>query len=208
MYRIMKKKLERRFTNKQKRYKSCILMICFVFVLLLAGCSKSSDTDSESKETADTQSVTKSEQTETKPDAKPVAEPEKADIQEVSQGGGLVIPVEQVSSTVQFYPLKVDGIDMEVLAVKDTEGNIRTAFNTCQVCYSSGRGYYKQSGDKLICQNCGNQFTVDQVEVQSGGCNPYPIFEEDKVVSNESITISYDYLKSATKIFANWKTNY
>lgn len=35
---------------------------------------------------------------------------------------------------------------------------IRTAFNTCQVCYSSGRGYYVQEGNVLVCQNCGNRF--------------------------------------------------
>lgn len=29
---------------------------------------------------------------------------------------------------------------------------IRTAFNTCQVCYSSGKGYYVQSGNVLVCQ--------------------------------------------------------
>jgi hypothetical protein len=204
MYNKMKKKLAGLFDSKQKRYKSLMFMLCFVFVSLLTGCSKSSDTDTVNKEITKAQAVTKTEQEEAKPDA----EPEKSDAQEVKEGEGLIIPVEQVSSTVQFFPLNVDGIDMEVLAVRDTEGNIRTAFNTCQVCYSSGRGYYKQSGDKLICQNCGNQFTVNQVEVQSGGCNPYPIFEEDKTVTDESITISYDYLKSATKIFANWKTSY
>ena len=39
---------------------------------------------------------------------------------------------------------------IEVLAVKSSDGTIRTAFNTCQVCYASGRGYYIQQGDGLI----------------------------------------------------------
>ena len=33
---------------------------------------------------------------------------------------------------------------LEVLAVKAPDGTIRTAFNTCQVCYGSGRGLYRQ----------------------------------------------------------------
>src|SRR5665647_3780741 len=52
----------------------------------------------------------------------------------------------EVSSTAKFYPYKLDGTNMEIIAVKATDGTIRTALNTCQVCYDSGRGYYKQEG--------------------------------------------------------------
>lgn len=127
------------------------------------------------------------------------------DAQTIAAGGSLVIPVSEVSSTARFYPVVVDGVEMEIIAVKGSDGSIRTAFNTCQVCYSSGRGYYVQDGDYLVCQNCGNRFTVDQVEIESGGCNPVPIFPESKTVTGESVSISYDYLSGATRIFANWK---
>lgn len=130
------------------------------------------------------------------------------DVQVIEEGGSLLIPIRDISSTVQFYPIEVDGTRMEVLAVKDSEGNIRTAFNTCQVCYGSGRGYYVQEGDVLVCQNCGNQFTIDQVEVESGGCNPWPIFAENKTVTEENIEISYDFLQESKEIFANWKVSY
>lgn len=126
----------------------------------------------------------------------------------ISEGESLVIPVSDVSSVASFYRVDVDGTEMEILAVKDSEGNIRTAFNTCQICYGSGRGYYVQSGDVLVCQNCGNQFTVDHVEVESGGCNPWPIFPENKTVTDDTIEISYDFLKESKEIFANWKTQY
>jgi uncharacterized membrane protein len=81
-------------------------------------------------------------------------------------------------------------------------------FNTCQVCYSSGQGYYKQEGDQLVCQNCGNRFGMDQVEVRAGGCNPVPIFPDNKAVDAENITISRDFLAKAKVIFANWKKDY
>ncbi|SHO51374.1 DUF2318 domain-containing protein [Anaerocolumna xylanovorans] len=120
----------------------------------------------------------------------------------------LVIPVSEISSTAKFYPVTVDGTKMEVVAVKAPDGTIRTAFNTCEVCYDSGRGYYKQEGDVLVCQNCGNRFSMDRVEVEAGSCNPWPIFDKDKTVTEESITISKDFLKESRQIFADWKTEY
>ncbi|MFP3154325.1 DUF2318 domain-containing protein [Lachnospiraceae bacterium ZAX-1] len=117
----------------------------------------------------------------------------------------LVIPISDISEAVNFYPVEIAGTKLEVLAVKAADGSIRTAFNTCQVCYDSGRGYYKQDGNVLVCQNCGNRFGMEQVEVVSGGCNPVPIFPENKTVDTANITISKDYLTSAKDIFANWK---
>lgn len=125
--------------------------------------------------------------------------------QTIQPGGGLVIPISEISETAGFYPVNVDGTKMEVLAVKAPDGTIRTAFNTCQVCYDSGRGYYKQDGDVLVCQNCGNRFAMSQVEVTKGGCNPWPVFDTDKTVTTDSITITYDFLKESKQIFANWK---
>ena len=94
---------------------------------------------------------------------------------------------------------------MEVLAVKASDGTIRTAFNTCQICYASGRGCYKQQGDELICQNCGNRFQIDQVEKVRGGCNPVPILPENKTEDGTKIVIAQDYLASYQRFFFNWR---
>ena len=126
----------------------------------------------------------------------------------ISSGESLVIPTADVTTDASFFPINVDGTNMEVIAVRDSAGNIRTAFNTCQVCYDSGRGYYVQSGNYLVCQNCGNRFSMDQVEIESGGCNPWPIFAENKTVTADEISISYDFFVQAKGIFARWKGNY
>ena len=123
----------------------------------------------------------------------------------VAAAEDLVIPISGISSTATFYPTTVNGTKIEVLAVTAPDGTIRTAFNTCQVCYSSGRGYYEQSGDVLVCQNCGNRFKMSAVEVVKGGCNPVPIMPEDKTVDASNITISAAYLKQAAALFQNWK---
>ncbi|MDR1328487.1 MAG: DUF2318 domain-containing protein, partial [Oscillospiraceae bacterium] len=94
---------------------------------------------------------------------------EKAAAEDFVAGADIVIPIAGISETASFYPAEIDGTRLEVIAVKAPDGTVRTAFNTCQVCYDSGRGYYKQDGDVLVCQNCGNQFPMDRVEVESGG---------------------------------------
>lgn len=126
--------------------------------------------------------------------------------QVVQESENLSIPTGSVTETASFYPVEVDGVAMEVLAIRDSEGNIRTAFNTCQSCYASGRGYYEADGTELVCQNCGFRFTADEVQVKGvGGCNPYPIFAENKTETDTEILISYDFLRAASNVFAYWK---
>jgi uncharacterized membrane protein len=117
----------------------------------------------------------------------------------------LVILIEEVTENAVFYPVDVGGVRLEVLAVKAPDGTVRTAFNTCQVCYGSGRGFYKQQGTVLVCQNCGNRFRMSQVERRSGGCNPIPIFPANKTVTDTTITISRDFLNEARLVFARWR---
>ena len=119
--------------------------------------------------------------------------------------GDLKILKSEVSEIAKFYPYKVGRINMEVLAVKASDGTIRTAFNTCQVCFASGKGYYKQQGDELICQNCGNRFKIDQIEKIRGGCNPVPITKENKTEDEESIVISQAFMEEHKELFRNWK---
>ncbi|MGN0614211.1 MAG: Fe-S-containing protein [Porcipelethomonas sp.] len=118
----------------------------------------------------------------------------------------LIIPVSGISETASFYPVTVDGTEMEVLAIKDSSGNIRTAFNTCQSCYTSGNGRYEAEGTELVCQNCGIHFTAEQVGIESkdNGCNPWPITDEHRTITADSIEIPYEFLKESRDIFANW----
>lgn len=124
---------------------------------------------------------------------------------EIVKDSDIVIQTADITDTPSFYPASIGGVDLEVLAVKASDGTIRTAFNTCQVCYNSGKGYYKVDGNELVCQNCGNRFGMDDVGVTKGGCNPVPITEEYKTVTDDTITVSKDVLSQATVIFSEWK---
>jgi uncharacterized membrane protein len=133
------------------------------------------------------------------------AETQKSTSAVAASGGDLVIDSGNLSATPTFISYKAGNVKMEVIAVKASDGSIRTAFNTCQVCYTSGRGYYKLEGNTLVCQNCGNRFTADQVEKEKGGCNPVPITSEYKTENNGQIVIPQATLIDASAIFKDWK---
>ncbi|MDR1066616.1 MAG: DUF2318 domain-containing protein [Clostridiales bacterium] len=179
-----------RFKKSEKGKALMQLAAAFIVAFALSGCSSDDTRNAESIEIRSDDEARSDE---------PL---------EIKENESLIIPVGEISETAKFYPVKTDGVTMEIIAVKASDGSIRTAFNTCEVCYDSGRGYYKQSGNALICQNCGNSFQTDQIEIRSNGCNPWPIFASDKTVTDESIEISYDFLSASTEVFANWKRSY
>jgi len=123
----------------------------------------------------------------------------------VAAGNDLIIAKSDISSVPKFVSYLAGSTKMEVIAVKTSEGKIRTAFNTCQVCYSSGRGYYKVVGETLVCQNCGNVFKFNQIGELKGGCNPVPIESADKTDNGANIVIASSFMQQQKQIFANWK---
>lgn len=125
----------------------------------------------------------------------------------VPADGALEIPVADLSETIRIYTFTVDGLQMEVLAAKDADGTVRTAFNTCQVCNGSRKAYFEAQGEHVICQNCGNSFGREDVGVLSGGCNPYPIFAESREDTEDTVRIPYEFLSGATGLFTRWKEN-
>ena len=128
----------------------------------------------------------------------------KAPADQGGGGGDLTITKSSITEQAQFIPYQSGTTKMEIIAVMASDGSIRTALNTCQVCYDSGRGYYQQEGNELVCQNCGNRFLIDQVEKIKGGCNPVPILPADKVEDEKNIVISQTYLADNAKWFLKW----
>lgn len=125
---------------------------------------------------------------------------------EASQkGGDIVITKNQITDKATFISYKSGSTDMEIFAVKAPDGTIRTALNTCQVCFDSGRGYYVQEGSEMVCQNCGNRFLISQIEKEKNGCNPVPILEDSKTDDGQAITISASFLDQNAVYFTDWK---
>ncbi len=123
----------------------------------------------------------------------------------LAEDGSLIIPTQELSGTPVFYAYEAEGTPLELVAVLASDDTMRVAFNTCQVCYDSGRGYYLFEKGALVCQNCGNRFLIDQIGLQQGGCNPIPVADAAKTEEEGNLLVSADYLKEAAAVFENWK---
>jgi len=77
---------------------------------------------------------------------------------------------------------------IEFFVLKSKDGIVRAAFNACDVCYDSKKGY-TQDGDHMVCNNCGRRFPADQINVVHGGCNPSPL---TRVVEGDSLLIEVE----------------
>lgn len=117
----------------------------------------------------------------------------------------IVIDESAVSKTASFYDYDADGITIEVFAVRASDNTIRTALNTCQICCGSPYAYFLQQDDYFICQNCNNSFSVDDIGIAHGGCNPVPITQNDYITENGNIIIPKQFLEQYRDDFSNWK---
>ncbi|MBC8434988.1 DUF2318 domain-containing protein [archaeon] len=88
----------------------------------------------------------------------------------IDEGDYVKIPLSGISKTAEFYNFK----GIEFFVVESKEGLVKTAFNACDVCYRSKKGY-RQEGDDMICNNCGNHYAISGLGTQNlrgGGCWP------------------------------------
>jgi len=74
----------------------------------------------------------------------------------------------------QFFQFAGQNGPIKFFVVKSHDGVIRAAFDACDVCYKEKKGY-RQEGDAMICNNCGQAFPSNMVNVVKGGCNPSPL---------------------------------
>jgi len=81
--------------------------------------------------------------------------------------------------------------------VKSHDGVVRAAFDACDVCFRSKKGYI-QKGNNMVCMNCGLQFRTDKVNEIKGGCNPAPLARK---IQGDNLVISVQDALSGMKYF-------
>jgi len=114
-------------------------------------------------------------------------------------GDSIIIPLSEITETAKFYEYDVkvhsedsstlsiqksqdkpqglfdsQGTKIRFFAVKAKDGSIKTAFDACDVCFGSKKGY-RQEGDNMICNNCGNKYPISGLGTKNlggGGCWP------------------------------------
>lgn len=116
--------------------------------------------------------------------------------------GKISIPTDGITSNARFFNYDVKGITVQLLALRDGNGGIRVAFNTCQNCSPSPKAYYVQENGKLICQNCKFEFTAEEVGIAHGGCNPWPI--DGIEITDSEVIIPVSSVEAISARFASW----
>jgi len=84
--------------------------------------------------------------------------------------GTITIPLSEISEKAKFY--EYDGI--RYFVIRADNNDIKTAFDACDVCYYSDKGY-RQEGNYMICNNCGNKYPISGLgteNIRGGGCWP------------------------------------
>jgi uncharacterized membrane protein len=85
------------------------------------------------------------------------------------------IPLKSLDSgKALFLRTEADGLTFYYLALKSADGKYRSSLDACDVCFRMNRGY-RQEGDQLVCNNCGQKFACDKLGDAKGGCNPHPL---------------------------------
>jgi uncharacterized protein YbaR (Trm112 family) len=100
----------------------------------------------------------------------------------------------------RFYNVKMpDGKTIYFFIVKDKNGVYRTAANSCQVCFKTYKGF-RQEGDEIVCNNCGNRYPIEKIATEKGGCNPGPI-NPNLEVKNGQIVVKQTDLEEISGLF-------
>ena len=169
--------------------KICLILVIFVSFFMLAGCTKEAKKEetNDSKAPAGLKEVTG-----------------KIVKAELDNNGNIIIKEDEITEEAVYISYEYEGVTIGLIAVRDSEGKVIVVINTCQSCGGSPYAYFVQVGNKIQCQNCGNLFTIDDLDnLTPDGCNPIGV--EDRTDKDGKITIGTDQLKQLKNKFENWK---
>ncbi|MEO0281740.1 MAG: DUF2318 domain-containing protein [candidate division WOR-3 bacterium] len=114
---------------------------------------------------------------------------------ESSNAQVIKIPESEITENAKWYEYEKDGIKIRFFAVKASDGSIKTAFDACDICYKSKKGY-SQDGNYIVCNNCGNKYLIDDLGSKnkvSGGC--WPGYLPNSLVGNDVVIKKSDIEK-------------
>jgi uncharacterized membrane protein len=86
----------------------------------------------------------------------------------------IIIQLSQITEQSTWYEYQYGNTKIKYFAVKSKDGSVKTAFDACDVCFGSKKGY-RQEGDYMICNNCGNKYPISGLgteNLRGGGCWP------------------------------------
>ncbi|MBW3020607.1 DUF2318 domain-containing protein [Candidatus Woesearchaeota archaeon] len=108
------------------------------------------------------------------------------------------IPMSELSTNTHYYTHYSNGVEVKYFAVLDSNGNVKTALDGCEVC--GGAKGYRQVGDDMICNNCGRSFKIDQLGTKNTGRGCWPGYLPHEV-EGDNIIIDKSDLESSKNLF-------
>ena len=172
-----------------------------VITASLTGCGeKKAETETVQTEATQTETAQENAVTQNESAAKEESTSGSADV--TLMDGNLQVAVDSMGDQVAFIAYDSNGTAMQVMLYKGEDGTVRGALNTCQVCAGSPYAYFEQEGSDVVCQNCGNHFSVDAIGDAHGGCNPVPLELSD---DGKNVVIDTAVLDEQAGAFTNWK---
>lgn len=120
-----------------------------------------------------------------------------------NEEGNVVIDGSSFSDVASYFSYDAQGVTVQMIGIRASDGTARLAMNTCQSCNPSPNAYYVQQGDSLVCRNCGQKFSADDVDHASGGCNPMLI--DGMVQEGDTFIIPAESLDAYSALFKTWK---
>jgi len=116
----------------------------------------------------------------------------------VSNGVATISVDKLADGKAHFYKFEEGGKEIAFFAAKAADGTFKTAFDACDSCYKSKKGY-EQQGDKMNCKNCNQKFAINRLGPNaSGGCNPGYLPHQE---AGGSITVKVSDLKDGARYF-------
>ena len=118
----------------------------------------------------------------------------------VETSDGVKIPLSSLrSGNALFLQADLGGREIHYIALQSGDGVYRAAFDACDVCFRRNRGY-RQEGDLLVCNHCGQSFPSGKVNEVKGGCNPAPL---PRTVQGDFLLIRKDDLAAGGPYFVH-----
>ena len=120
----------------------------------------------------------------------------------LDSNGDLRVPVDTLENRLNYITY---GGKEELIFLKDSNGGIRTAFDTCEECYPGGKVRFTLSGGTLTCSLCGTRQPQSVLGTDSwGGCKPISITPNMRNDTDTEVVIPAGILNYAIDMFAHW----
>lgn len=121
----------------------------------------------------------------------------------VQDNGDILITADALMEDTVSFITPDDSKKLELVAIKDEDGNARVALGTCASCNGAPGAYYNQVGDELQCNNCGLTFPLTIIGEDGNGCHPILLKASEYEETDDGILVYAKTLKNREALFTN-----